>query len=151
MLPSALKYCSSLSLKLKNALFIVYSSIITMKSVIEHLRSSMVRVLLSKPTTLGSSDKKKLHTLRLGEITSPRWSMAFSFGSSWSHKFTRPPTWVIDELKWSLMDEISNIGQDVLERSFWSFRDWLQNGLSNGQTLGGHILSHKTGSIIFLD
>lgn len=32
-----------------------------MKSVIEHLRSSMVRVLLSKPTTC-SSDKKKLHT-----------------------------------------------------------------------------------------
>lgn len=123
-----------------------------MKSVIEHLRSSMVRVLLRKPTTLGSFDKKKLHTLRLGEFTSQRWGMAFYFGSSWSHKFTRPPAWTIDELKWSLMDEISNIGQDVLERSFWSFRGWLQKcGWSNGQTLGGHILSHKTGRIIFLD
>lgn len=75
-------YCSSFSLKLKNALFIVSSSIISMKSVIEHLRSSMVRVLLRKPTTLGSFDKKKLHTLRLGELTSQRWGMAFPFGSS---------------------------------------------------------------------
>lgn len=32
-----------------------------MTSAIEHLTSSMVRVLLSKPTTF-SSDRKKLHT-----------------------------------------------------------------------------------------
>lgn len=60
----------------------------------------------------------------MGQFTPPKRDMVSSYGSYGSYGFylksrgyiNKPPT--IDELKWYITDEITNIGQDMLERAF---------------------------------